>query len=231
MLSGAGEEEEDDDAAGGAVVSFAGDDEDDLQSSVRQLPLLLLCSPPSSAHCSGRSAGRSACRVLEDGGDDSDHSRGGEGDPVGLLFPPTPCVPIMLEEATDSPTLLRYLLAADVDGGRDVLQLVPLLSVPQVGVEQLPLPELCLPAATLAVLCLDPAHPSILPSNAIGGGGGLAVGDVGAPHDDVEPIRGGIGCVAVAGPLHHLLPPLCAGLELLPACAAGHSLLFLFGLS
>ena len=205
---------------------MAGDD-DDLLSSGQQLPLLQLGSPFSSRHCSGRCAGR----VLEDGGDDSDHSRGGEGDPVGLLFPPTPCVPIMLEEATDSPTLLRYLLAADVDGGRDVLQLLPLLSVPQVGVEQLPLPELCLPAATLAVLCLDPAHLSILPSHAVVVGGWLVEGYAGAPHDDVEPIRGGLGCVSVAGPLHHLLPPLCAGLELLPACAAGHSLLFLFGLS
>ena len=84
--------------------------------------------------------------------------------------------------------------------------------------EQLPLPELCLPAAPLAVLCLDPAHLSILPSHAVGGGGGLVVGHAGAPHDDVEPIRGGLGCVSVAGPLHHLLPPLCAGLELLNCC-------------
>ena len=74
--------------------------------------------------------------------------------------------------------------------------------MPRVGGEQLPLPELCLPAAPLAELGLDPAHLSILLSHPVVGGGGLVVGHAGAPHD-VEPIRGGLGCMSLAGPVHH----------------------------
>ena len=78
------------------------------------------------------------------GGGDSDHSRGGKdeggGDLTGLLLPPTLGGSNLLE-ATDSPT---GLLTDDGDAGWNALQLVPLLPVPRVGGEQLPLPELCL---------------------------------------------------------------------------------------
>ena len=126
------------------------------------------------------------------GGGDSDHSRGGKdeggGDLTGLLLPPTLCGSNLLE-ATDSPT---GLLTDHGYAGCDALQLVPLLPVRRVGGEQLPLPELCLSV----------------------GGGGKVVRLAGAFHD-VEPIWGGLGCMSVARPVHHLLLLLRAGLELL----------------
>ena len=78
----------------------------------------------------------------------------------------------------------------------------------RVGGEQLPLPELCPPAAPLAGLGLDPVHLSTLLSHFGVGGGGPVAGHVGTPHN-VETVWGGLGCMSVAGPVHHLLLLLC----------------------
>ena len=153
--------------------------------------------------------------------DDGDSGRGDGGDLIGLLPPPPSSGSGMMEENSDSPTRPCSLLTDDVDGW-DALQLVPLLPVLMVSGEQLPLPELCPPAALLAEPDLEPAFPSILLSQVGVDGGGLVAGHAVPPHD-VELVRGGLGCMLVAGPVRHLVLLLCAGLELLlllPACLA-----------